>query len=158
MKNVLFIFFLSLFSLCFFISCDPEEGAILPDVDFTISPSKNSYSTEEDIQVNFSLIPDFSLFDKYTFKITLEEYDETTRSYKNTNDSFFVENSKNEVSFSYAEEDTKDKTKVNKTFPIKLIRSGEFACFIAGHGWYITDKGGESAVGYFNRICFSVSE
>ena len=39
MKNVLFIFFLSLFSLCFFVSCDPEEGAILPDVDFTISPN-----------------------------------------------------------------------------------------------------------------------
>ena len=161
MKNFVLLF-LFIFSFLF-VGCPEDTGVEnLPNTDFYISPGKKSYSANDELLITFSSIPNFSTFNKYTFKIYAEEYDITKNEYIVTDKVDFTdsitEEVKNSISFEYDEKDVGNTSKVLKTFSAKITEQGKFAIWIHGYGWSFNAKGGRSALSYEKRIFINVNE
>lgn len=139
-----------------------SDDVYLPDTNFYVSPEKTEYSVDEELQLCFSSIPDFSLFDVYKFEILLSEYNEDEKDYKATGNLFFIDKASESdsytESFKYGEKDIENESKVTKTFSIKTKKQGKFSCFLYGNGWHYGKNGSQSAVSYSKKIYIEVVE
>ena len=155
MKQI--IYFLSLIILTFnILSCDPQGYASLSNVTFSMEPKKDSYSVGEEAKIVVSFIPNLSFYDKYTFSISLEEYNEykNISLFENTKKLIFLESpDDNPITFQYEEKDLENDQMVTRTFSIKALTTGEFACSLSSHGH---DRGYQSETGSDARISFLV--
>lgn len=140
--------------------CEPDaETPSLPDTDFYIINEKETYSANEEFQIHFSSIPEFNYFGKYSFTISLMEYDTNTDQYEVTSNFIFCDKFEDLSfeSFEYDKKDLKDLQTFTKTFSVKVLREGKFRCYINGMGCHFNDKGGMSAVGYSKCLYINVS-
>ena len=139
--------------------CEPGgEIATLPDVSFTISPEKNTYAVNEEMTLTFSQIPDFSFFGRYSFVIKLGKFDENKKEYIATDKLKISDSESDSIVFEYEEKDVENSSKVVKTFPIKAVEEGKFACYISGNGYHFYNNGGCTLVGYDKSIYIDVVE
>ena len=103
-----------------------------------------------------SFIPNLSFYDKYTFSISLEEYNEykNISLFENTKKLIFLESpDDNPITFQYEEKDLENDQMVTRTFSIKALATGEFACSLSSHGH---DRGYQSETVSDARISFLV--
>lgn len=157
MKNI-GCFLIVLFHFITLIGCPNGNYALLPDIDFSVSPQKNSYTIGEEMELIFTQIPDFTMFGKYSFEIELKEFDEENNEYIKTNKIIFFPDECDSVYFEYEEDDVVCPLRVEKSFSMKAIQKGKFLALLHGNGYIYNDKGGYSAVGYDKSLYIDVIE
>ncbi|WP_191013591.1 hypothetical protein [Treponema zioleckii] len=155
----MFCFF---FSGCFFLVCDTDSADSLANTEFFITYEKDAYSVDEEFELTFSSVPDFSTFDKYAFTIELKAYDAKQNKYTLSDEFHFIgmnfEVPTNSVTFEYEKKDVGQAEKVVKKFSVKASKQGNYACYIHGWGYSFNDKGGYSALDYEKCLYIDITE
>ncbi len=150
-KKTLILFFIVLVSFNFS-SCDflgnladsfmidkPSNSILIENVDCVLTPQKNVFSTNDDVSLSISFIPDFSKAKEYELSIQIYSYKNLKISEPVDNKILIYEkNSENKTNYAnkriFFERKDIVNSKISKDYQLILNESGEFYAEITLYG------------------------